>query len=122
MAESLSGQCPTTWEVCWVHWWGGTASHNHVRKRTGLPVQLQFRSSPQRHPDSLGSDMRYHKKKRPRPRMFVVVWQFEIAEEKIVDFEGAYGPDGAWAQLFRSSPEYLGTELLRDAYASGVYL
>ena len=54
--------------------------------------------------------------------MFVVVWQFEIAEEKIVDFEGAYGPDGAWAQLFRSSPEYLGTELLRDAYASGVYL
>jgi heme-degrading monooxygenase HmoA len=54
--------------------------------------------------------------------MFVVVWQFEIAEEKIVDFEGAYGPDGAWAQLFRSSPEYLGTELLRDAYVSGVYL
>jgi heme-degrading monooxygenase HmoA len=54
--------------------------------------------------------------------MFVVVWQFEIAEEKIVDFEAAYGPDGAWAQLFRSSPEYLGTELLRDAYASGVYL
>ncbi len=54
--------------------------------------------------------------------MFVVVWQFEIAEEKIADFEAAYGPDGAWAQLFRSSPHYLGTELLRDAYVSGVYL
>lgn len=54
--------------------------------------------------------------------MFVVVWQFEIAEEKIADFEAAYGPDGAWAQLFRSSPQYLGTELLRDAYVSGVYL
>ncbi|MGA8731719.1 MAG: antibiotic biosynthesis monooxygenase [Terracidiphilus sp.] len=54
--------------------------------------------------------------------MFVVVWQFEIAEEKIADFEAAYGPDGAWAQLFRSSPEYMGTELLRDTYLSGVYL
>jgi heme-degrading monooxygenase HmoA len=54
--------------------------------------------------------------------MFVVVWQFEIAEEKIADFEAAYGPQGAWAQLFRSSPQYLGTELLRDAYVAGVYL
>ena len=51
--------------------------------------------------------------------MFVVVWQFEIAEEKISAFEAAYGPEGNWAQLFRSSPEYLGTELLRDAYISG---
>jgi len=54
--------------------------------------------------------------------MFVVVWQFEIAEEKIAAFEAAYGPDGVWAQLFRSSPDYHGTELLRDAYVSGNYL
>ncbi len=54
--------------------------------------------------------------------MFVVVWQFEIAEDKIAAFEAAYGPQGAWAQLFRSSPEYRGTELLRDAYVSGNYL
>jgi heme-degrading monooxygenase HmoA len=54
--------------------------------------------------------------------MFVVVWQFEIAEEKISDFEAAYGPDGAWAKLFRTSPNYLGTELLRDAYVPGTYL
>ncbi len=54
--------------------------------------------------------------------MFVVVWQFEIAEEKIPAFEAAYGPDGAWAQLFRSSPNYLGTEFLRDAYVPGCYL
>jgi len=57
-----------------------------------------------------------------RECMFVVVWQFEIAEEKIAAFETAYGPEGNWAQLFRSSPEYLGTELLRDAYMSGSYL
>jgi len=54
--------------------------------------------------------------------MFVVVWQFEIAEEKVPAFEAAYGPGGAWAQLFRTSPDYLGTELLRDAYIPGSYL
>jgi heme-degrading monooxygenase HmoA len=54
--------------------------------------------------------------------MFVVVWQFDIAEEKIAAFEAAYGPDGAWAQLFRKSPDYKGTELLRDAYEAGKYL
>jgi heme-degrading monooxygenase HmoA len=54
--------------------------------------------------------------------MFVVVWQFEIAEEKIAAFEAAYGPEGAWAKLFRSSPDYQGTELLRDAYIQGNYL
>src|SRR5208283_5978661 len=32
--------------------------------------------------------------------MFVVVWQFEITEDKVAGFEAAYGPEGAWAQLF----------------------
>ncbi len=54
--------------------------------------------------------------------MFVVVWQFEIAEDKMAGFEAAYGPEGAWAQLFRTSPNYLGTELLRDAYVPLSYL
>ena len=54
--------------------------------------------------------------------MFVVVWQFEIAEDKIAGFEAAYGPEGSWAKLFRTSPSYQGTELLRDAYIPGAYL
>jgi heme-degrading monooxygenase HmoA len=54
--------------------------------------------------------------------MFVVVWKFEVAEDKVAAFEAAYGPDGAWAQLFRLSPDYRGTELLRDAYIPGLYL
>jgi heme-degrading monooxygenase HmoA len=54
--------------------------------------------------------------------MFVVVWQFEIAEEKIPDFEATYGSQGKWAQLFSHSPEYIGTELLRDAYITGNYI
>ena len=54
--------------------------------------------------------------------MFVVVWQFEITEDKVPAFEAAYGPEGAWAKLFGASPNYLGTELLRDAYIPGTYL
>jgi heme-degrading monooxygenase HmoA len=54
--------------------------------------------------------------------MFVVVWQFEVAEEKIAAFEAAYGPEGSWAQLFRLSSDYQGTELMREAYVSGKYL
>lgn len=54
--------------------------------------------------------------------MFVVVWQFEVTEEHVAAFEAAYGADGAWAQLFRASPEYHGTELLKDAYVPGAYL
>jgi heme-degrading monooxygenase HmoA len=54
--------------------------------------------------------------------MFVVVWQFEIAEDKIAAFEAAYGTEGAWAMLFRTSPDYMGTELLRDMYVPGSYL
>src|SRR5579863_315610 len=54
--------------------------------------------------------------------MFVVVWRFEVAEDKVAGFEAAYGPDGEWARLFRASDRYLGTELLRDAYVPGAYL
>jgi heme-degrading monooxygenase HmoA len=54
--------------------------------------------------------------------MFVVVWQFEISEDTVAGFEAAYGAEGTWAQLFKTSPEYLGTELLREAYVSGSYL
>jgi heme-degrading monooxygenase HmoA len=54
--------------------------------------------------------------------MFVVVWQFEVAEENVAAFEAAYGPDGPWTQLFRRSPNYLGTELLQDAYLPGAFL
>ena len=57
-----------------------------------------------------------------RKQVFVVVWQFEVAEQNIAAFEAAYGADGAWARLFRSSSKYAGTELLRDAYVPGSYV
>jgi len=54
--------------------------------------------------------------------MFVILWQFDIAEDKIAAFEAAYGPGGSWSTLFARSSEYLGTELLKDAYVPGRYV
>ena len=54
--------------------------------------------------------------------MFVILWQFDIAEDKVSGFEAAYGASGTWAVLFRRSPEYLGTELLKDGYVPGRYV
>jgi heme-degrading monooxygenase HmoA len=45
-----------------------------------------------------------------------------VKPESISAFEQTYGPDGAWAQLFRQSPDYLGTELIRDLDHPGRYL
>jgi heme-degrading monooxygenase HmoA len=54
--------------------------------------------------------------------MFVILWQFDITEDKIGAFEAAYGDHGSWATLFARSAEYLGTELLKDAYVPGRYI
>ena len=45
---------------------------------------------------------------------FIVIWEFEVAQEKVAAFEKLYGPIGGWAKLFRQSPGYLKTELLRN--------
>ena len=37
-------------------------------------------------------------------------------------FERTYGPDGAWALLFRRDAQYRGTRLLRDVGAERVYV
>jgi hypothetical protein len=54
--------------------------------------------------------------------MFVILWQFDIAEENVPGFEAAYGPGGSWAALFARSAEYLGTEFFKDAYVPGRYV
>ena len=54
--------------------------------------------------------------------MFLIVWQFDVAEDKLSAFEAAYAPGGTWSTLFSRSPEDLGTELLRDAYIPGRHL
>jgi heme-degrading monooxygenase HmoA len=46
--------------------------------------------------------------------MIVIVWEFRVQPSQAAGFERAYGPEGDWARLFRRSPAYRGTELLRD--------
>jgi heme-degrading monooxygenase HmoA len=44
-----------------------------------------------------------------------VLWEYEVHPDGAPAFERLYGPEGAWAELFRTLQGYLGTELLRDA-------
>jgi heme-degrading monooxygenase HmoA len=52
----------------------------------------------------------------------VIVWSFRPRAGSQRRFEEAYGPGGGWSMLFRGSPDYLGTELLRAADGSERYL
>ena len=45
--------------------------------------------------------------------MHVIVWEFEPEAGQQREFERIYAADGDWAALFRRSPEFQGTELLR---------
>ncbi len=45
----------------------------------------------------------------------MVVWTFEPAAGSLESFERAYGPEGAWAELFRRCEGYWGTDLLRES-------
>ena len=56
------------------------------------------------------------------PQPYLAIWRFEIKAESRAPFEEIYGPDGAWARLFRQSPDYRGTKLLRDLSRPGRYL
>ena len=53
---------------------------------------------------------------------YLAIWEFEIKPESGAQFEEIYGQDGAWAQLFRQSPEYRGTKLTRDVTRPRRYL
>jgi quinol monooxygenase YgiN len=61
-------------------------------------------------------------KKKSGKAGFVVVWEFRIRRGKRGEFERIYGPDGAWAKLFRSGEAYIRTDLIRDLKAPGRYL
>ncbi len=52
--------------------------------------------------------------------MIALVFSYEVRDP--AEFERVYGPDGEWAEFFRSGRGYVGTELLRDAEVPGRYL
>jgi hypothetical protein len=53
---------------------------------------------------------------------YTYLWEFEFSPGLVADFEQHYGPVGAWAQLFRRSPNYIETLLLKDSSVPGRYL
>ena len=52
----------------------------------------------------------------------VTIWEFLVPREAQPEFEVRYGPGGSWARLFRRSPDYLRTELVKDLTQPGRYL
>ncbi len=52
----------------------------------------------------------------------IAVFAYDVDPAGRERFEDVYGPDGAWAALFRGADGYLGTELHRSREAPGRYL
>lgn len=50
------------------------------------------------------------------------LWEFQVDPGMEAAFEAHYGPTGTWARLFRLSPDYIETLLLKDNAAPGRYL
>lgn len=46
--------------------------------------------------------------------MLVIVWEYMVKEDRIEDFESFYRPDGPWTALFRKSPAFVSTTLMKD--------
>jgi heme-degrading monooxygenase HmoA len=54
--------------------------------------------------------------------MLLRVWQFRVRSGKTDEFRSAYGPTGAWAELFRHAAGFIGTELLQSTTEPDIYL
>jgi heme-degrading monooxygenase HmoA len=54
--------------------------------------------------------------------MFARMWRYSVQPAQREEFEAAYRADGEWAQLFASTPGYLGTDLLHDVVDPSAYV
>jgi len=54
--------------------------------------------------------------------MLIIIWEYQLRADHAAEFEGIYSANGAWAQLFRNSPGFLCTQLLRDEKRHQRYL
>ena len=48
--------------------------------------------------------------------MLVIVWEYMARPERLEEFEAMYRPDGPWVQLFKKSPCFMSTTLMRDVH------
>jgi heme-degrading monooxygenase HmoA len=51
-----------------------------------------------------------------------IVWEFTVREDRVAEFEEFYSSTGSWAALFRGSPGFVGTTLLRDTQTPHRYV
>jgi quinol monooxygenase YgiN len=56
------------------------------------------------------------------PRRYAYAWAFEVVPGREQEFLAAYGPSGAWSQLFRRAAGYIETLLLQDQSVPGRFL
>ncbi len=54
--------------------------------------------------------------------MVKIVWEFLVRPGREEEFELFYNGEGLWAILFRKSPDYFGTKLMRDMNTPRRYL
>jgi heme-degrading monooxygenase HmoA len=54
--------------------------------------------------------------------MYVIVWQYDVRPERRTEFESTYGSAGKWTDLFRATPGYVRTDLLRGVGAPDRYV
>lgn len=54
--------------------------------------------------------------------MYAIIWKFAVRPGFEKEFEDAYGPAGAWVELFQRGHGFRETELLRNAGATSSYL
>ena len=47
--------------------------------------------------------------------MIEIIWEYTVKRDRAAEFERYYSSSGTWATLFRRSPAYRETLLLRDA-------
>jgi heme-degrading monooxygenase HmoA len=54
--------------------------------------------------------------------MHIILWEYIVTAGQEAAFEKIYGSYGDWAQLFRQSDGYLGTDLVRNSNISPRYI
>jgi len=54
--------------------------------------------------------------------MLVIVWEYMARPDLIEEFEALYRPDGEWVSLFRRSPGFVSTTLMRDVHDPDRYV
>ena len=46
--------------------------------------------------------------------MLVIVWEYMARKDRLDEFQSLYSPDGPWVDLFKNSPGFVSTTLMRD--------